>query len=574
MTLGSDIIAKNKGLVFVSVLMVISDIIFILINYNSALTALESDIREWAQQTESQFNMTLVNKSISMQQLATFVANDSRVISLFKRGKEAVEAEGGGPGKKDAADLRFRLFDLVNPSWKQMSKSYDVRQLHFHLGPGSTSFLRVHRPEKFGDNMDDVRYTIVDANQTLKPTRGFETGRVYSGIRGVTPVFYRDEVSGINEHIGALEAGTSFSVLLESLRQNLDSDVAVLLTEEHIHNNMWKDFIDEHFTADLRLEDFFIEQTTHVNIKTVLSDNKVKKILKTHGSAFLKSHPPLQVCSFPLRDYNGTKNLSLPDCGSVVIWKDASLKWEAFNRSFYSNVVYAVLALFIIEILLFFSWMFSKRKLQKVIATKTSDLNESKKQLETTVELLTKKETELIEANRQLEDMASLDGLTQIPNRRIFDEYIKKVWGLQSRTHTELSVILCDIDFFKTYNDTYGHQAGDECLRLIAKAMSTSIKRSADLIARYGGEEFVAVLPETDLKQAGFVAGRIQRSVEKLKLPHDGSTVKEYVTLSIGIASVIPTFEFSYENLIKNADMAMYQAKREGRNRIVAYRDD
>ncbi len=188
-----------------------------------------------------------------------------------------------------------------------------------------------------------------------------------------------------------------------------------------------------------------------------------------------------------------------------------------------------------------------------------------------TLGLLEQKEAQLIEANKRLAQMASLDALTGIPNRRVLDDYIKKVWGLQARSKTELSVIFCDIDYFKKYNDIYGHPLGDTCLKRIAGCLASTIKRSGDLIARYGGEEFLAVLPETESEKALFIAQSLQGAVEQLQLPHSGSLVSDYVTLSIGVASAIPGSETSHEMLIKKADTALYQAKEEGRNKIVVY---
>nr|WP_320191782.1 diguanylate cyclase [uncultured Desulfobacter sp.] len=190
-----------------------------------------------------------------------------------------------------------------------------------------------------------------------------------------------------------------------------------------------------------------------------------------------------------------------------------------------------------------------------------------------TLYLLEQKEAQLLESNRRLKEMASLDALTGIPNRRVFDDYIKKIWGLQARSKNEISVIFCDIDYFKKYNDVYGHPSGDKCLKLVAECLESTVKRSGDLIARYGGEEFLVVLAETKSENALFVAQSLQKAVEQLQLPHSSSLVSDHVTLSIGVASAIPNAEVSHEVLIKHADLALYQAKEEGRNRIVMYQD-
>lgn len=173
---------------------------------------------------------------------------------------------------------------------------------------------------------------------------------------------------------------------------------------------------------------------------------------------------------------------------------------------------------------------------------------------------------ELESTNQLLQKLVSLDGLTHLANRRRFDEYFAQEWQRMTREQAPISLILCDIDFFKLYNDTYGHQAGDECLRQVAQAIDSSVKRPADLVARYGGEEFVVVLPNTHASGGISVAAEIQERVQLLKIPHKGSTISPFVTLSLGIATVIPWCGVSPEILLNTADKALYQAKAAGRN--------
>ena len=172
-------------------------------------------------------------------------------------------------------------------------------------------------------------------------------------------------------------------------------------------------------------------------------------------------------------------------------------------------------------------------------------------------------------ANRELRRLATLDGLTQLANRRWFDEYLSLEWRRMAREKRSLSLILCDVDFFKSYNDEYGHQAGDACLKQVAQAMSPVLKRPADLVARYGGEEFVAILPNTKAEGAVQVAEAIRGEVRQLKIAHVSSNVSQYVTVSLGVSSIVPTQEFSSESLIVAADEALYEAKRQGRDRVV-----
>jgi diguanylate cyclase (GGDEF)-like protein/PAS domain S-box-containing protein len=177
-------------------------------------------------------------------------------------------------------------------------------------------------------------------------------------------------------------------------------------------------------------------------------------------------------------------------------------------------------------------------------------------------------------ANLKLERLATLDELTQLANRRRFDQYLEMEWRRQAREQTPLSLILCDIDSFKSYNDTYGHPGGDECLRQVAGAIGNAVDRSADLVARYGGEEFAVILPNTAIQGAVVVAEHIQLKIAALQLPHAGSQVSQYVTVSLGVASIVPASELVASILISAADQALYEAKRLGRDRIQVYQAD
>ena len=175
---------------------------------------------------------------------------------------------------------------------------------------------------------------------------------------------------------------------------------------------------------------------------------------------------------------------------------------------------------------------------------------------------------QLEEANRELQRIASLDGLTHVANRRRFDEYLAQEWRRLVREQEPISLIFCDIDCFKIYNDTYGHQAGDSCLRQVAGAIRLMLKRSTDLVARYGGEEFALILPNTPSAGAGYIAESIRSMVKSLEIVHVHSPVSPYVTLSLGVASMVPSLTSSPAALITAADEALYQAKKEGRDRV------
>ncbi|MBF0423070.1 MAG: PleD family two-component system response regulator [Magnetococcales bacterium] len=180
-----------------------------------------------------------------------------------------------------------------------------------------------------------------------------------------------------------------------------------------------------------------------------------------------------------------------------------------------------------------------------------------------------KTHVELKLQNDMLKQLASQDGLTGIANRRRLDEFLNHEWGRAIRQgNSNLAVIFIDVDYFKKYNDHYGHQAGDECLKQIAAALAAGMERKTDLVARYGGEEFACVLPNTSLQGAIHKAEQIQRSIASLHIPHQLSDVSDVVTLSMGVASLVPRKENKIETLINAADQMLYAAKRGGRNQV------
>ncbi|MDZ8106608.1 MAG: EAL domain-containing protein [Nostoc sp. DedQUE12a] len=176
---------------------------------------------------------------------------------------------------------------------------------------------------------------------------------------------------------------------------------------------------------------------------------------------------------------------------------------------------------------------------------------------------------QLQQANQELQRLASSDGLTQVANRRCFDNTFNAEWQKLAREQASLSLILCDVDYFKLYNDTHGHLAGDDALRHVAKVISQTVKHPNDLVARYGGEEFAVILPNTNSEEAIAVAKEIQTNISALQLPHPNSQVSEFITLSLGVATITPHSQSSPATLIAAADQGLYQAKAQGRNCVV-----
>jgi diguanylate cyclase (GGDEF)-like protein/PAS domain S-box-containing protein len=178
------------------------------------------------------------------------------------------------------------------------------------------------------------------------------------------------------------------------------------------------------------------------------------------------------------------------------------------------------------------------------------------------------KEENLLKTNERLQYLSNYDSLTDIPNRRYFEQTFKDEWNRTMRQCLSLSLLMIDIDNFKKYNDFYGHQAGDSCIQQIAKAIKRTLKKPGDFVARYGGEEFVVLLPETDLKGAQYIGESLLSTMKKLQIPTEVSEISDYVTLSIGCTSLVPSDQHKPEELIKQADINLYLAKEAGKNQV------
>jgi len=188
---------------------------------------------------------------------------------------------------------------------------------------------------------------------------------------------------------------------------------------------------------------------------------------------------------------------------------------------------------------------------------------------EAALKALQQEKKKLAAANLELERISSMDGLTGIANRRCFDMAFDREWRRAMRETEPLSLIMCDVDFFKQYNDCYGHQPGDECLKLVAASLAEAMHRPTDLVARFGGEEFIILLPGTHARGAIKIAEHIRQAVLDLQLPHEKSAVHDCVTISLGAATVAPMLKHKSGELLLAADKALYSAKQAGRNQLI-----
>ena len=373
---------STKILLFLSLFIACSDGTFVYINYRSAKDALDMSLDRQGQEYQQSFQLSLDDIETTMALMATYVSSDPRVQELYRQGVEAVRREGGGPGGPEAARLRQELFDLVQPGWREVTEKYKVRQLHFHLGPGSTSFLRVHKQMRFGDNMDRCRFTVVDVNNKYGTVTGFETGRVISGIRGVVPMFGIDPETGGYIHTGALEAGTSFSTILPDLSHTLHAGLAVLLTEEHVTANVWPEMMSRAFKDTTRHEGFLVEAAHGPAKQQVLDTEKLARLYQEPGTVLVDLDGiPHALTGFHLRDFRGKNDPELPPVGLVLIWTGAASEVAAFQNAVWTNIFFAMVGFCIVEILLFLAVRLITRHLEREVRLRTQQLHQAQDKL-------------------------------------------------------------------------------------------------------------------------------------------------------------------------------------------------
>ncbi|MEM9136004.1 MAG: diguanylate cyclase [Cyanobacteria bacterium P01_F01_bin.42] len=221
------------------------------------------------------------------------------------------------------------------------------------------------------------------------------------------------------------------------------------------------------------------------------------------------------------------------------------------------------------------------QELERQVELRTQELQEKNRRLEQEIKArmqtqrrLESVNNQLDKANRKLSFWANFDELTTLSNRRCFDKYLGQLWRQAFRDQNPICIVLADIDYFKQYNDNYGHLAGDECLKKVGLAFRDIVERPLDLAARYGGEEFVVVLHDTDMDGGEVVAERLRAAIQELKLPHKYSSVSDYISMSFGVSALVPSPKMSHEALLARADGALYRAKQAGRNQVLQHQSE
>jgi diguanylate cyclase (GGDEF)-like protein len=428
--------------------------------------------------------------------------------------------------KQELAKLRGKLFSQLSTTYKYMHK-YNVRQLHFHL-PNSVSFLRFHKPKKFGDSLVGVRATLEYVNECKTPISAFEEGRIFNGFRNVYPMYKG------RKFVGTVEISFSFDAMQETL-SNIDStSYLFIIKSDIVEKKVFQDEKLNYKKSEFKAYDYdksTLKDTMQIGLKEMFTINsKISEEVQNRldkgdlFSLYFKSEEVYQNHSIII-SFDPVKNLDDKVVAYIIHYEFGDfidIILSNLSILFWILTLLAVLLSIILSLILF-----GEKKKQKAI-----------------------------------HNFAVHDALTGIYNRYGINEILNQKISEYSRTGVNMSIIFFDIDFFKRINDTYGHDIGDYVLENIAKIVSDEI-RSSDVFARWGGEEFIVFLPNTELKSAIMVAEKLRKSIEQ----HAFNNI-ETITCSFGVTTLKK--DDTKTSFLKRADELLYRAKESGRNCVIS----
>lgn len=392
---------------------------------------------------------------------------------------------------------RQKLFDYHEQTYKTLT-NHNIKQFHFHL-PNMDSFLRFHKPEKYGDNLKNIRESIAIVNKTKEAVFGFENGKIFSGFRNVYPIF------NAQRFLGTIEISFSFTYLQNLLGQEKDENYLLLLKKSYVKEKTYDD-------------DFKLYYKECVNPRYVIE----KKLIKNcdqfgHFINALKKIKRYEKRALYLNDLLisiiPVNNFKDQEVGYIISFKHSDTVPNLQSHSEHAQLLYLISGIFLIFILLIIKHLF------------------------TTIE------------------HSEYDDLTGIYNRKGFKKALAKYFDKQNGT-----LLMFDLDHFKSINDNFGHNTGDEVLKTVASIIKENIRKE-DILCRWGGEEFILFLPHTRLDTASMRAEKIRQRIDNYLF--EGV---RHTTLSSGIAE--QNDDLDLEALVKRADQKLYQAKEEGRNRV------
>jgi len=440
------------------------------------------------------------------------------IVSILER------ADKAEPAERDR--LRQELYRMLEPSYLRL-KRFNLYQFHFHL-PGAISFLRFHQPDKFGDNLWDVRLDVAQANLVREPVSGFEVGRLKEGFRNVFPILKDEKL------IATVEISYSAKAIKDYIEAISPTTVIILYPADIIEQHMWKEARRKNFRKSAISENYYVSRRFFASSedevippdeiyefnRCLSRDPSVQEGLRSHRSfsSFLTKNGNDYLATFL-----NIENLEGDHAGYIVFFRKDTFQ-RAMERGFWQRVLLGWMGS-----LLFLMLLGYYHRLQ-------------------------------LQSKKQLEFLASTDLLTGIYNRRQLLLLLEQAIRLAHRHRRPLSLIFFDIDYFKAVNDQYGHEIGDAILKEVAELVKGAIRQS-DIFGRWGGEEFIVVLHDCSQEEAAKKAEALRRLIA-------GHTFSNGIrlTCSFGVAGLKDDEDSG--SLIRRADEALYRAKQHGRNRV------
>jgi len=453
------------------------------------------------------------------------VADNTFLLDINIPEVKKILKDAQNPLKRDKA--RKQLYKLLEPKYELMKKA-GTRQLHFHL-PNAISFLRFHRPSKYGDSLIGIRYSIELVNKTKKVVRGFEEGRIVNGFRNVYPIFDH------KKFLGTVEISYSLKAFIKNMTKIQTGYYGLLIKNSVIDKKVWKDE-QEHYEPSLMAPAYSWDKESLLFMFSALQDfnnsdlKKAEKKLAPIIAQKLKTKKDFLI-NFACKHGNCILifkyiyNIQKKPVAIFVVTKHdnfAQMQKETLFTLAFGGFVLALLSSF-----LFFIYL-----------KKNHDFT------------------------HYLQHQSITDPLTDLLNRRGFLNIVTPYIQSIKYNKNPFSILFLDIDHFKQINDKYGHEVGDEVLKTLSKLLRQTLRRS-DIITRWGGEEFIIFLKDTPLESAIQIAEKLRQSIEK----YTNTNLPQF-TISVGVSQ---NTNETLENTIERADEALYRAKKSGRNKVEVY---
>ncbi len=463
-----------------------------------------------------QFHAVKSAYNLLAQSVFDNIINKEHIVSLIKRANAADDTE--------KVHLRNELYTELLPLYENL-KRQNVRQFHFHL-KNSVSFLRFHRPEKYGDSLETIRYSIDKVNRTKREAFGFEEGRIFNGFRHVFPLFYEEKFAG------TVEMSYSFNAIKMEEAKRYPAYHSFMLNKHIVFDKVWEEERDNYISSVLSPE--YLHDKATINQKTengfsLALIEHINEAIATESAERVKSQESFILDTELMGEHYivifiPINNVEKKQVAYYISYeKDPTLK--IMKKTCRLEIIISAIASLILAVLLVLYVLSQKR------------------------------------THKALELLATTDPLTNLANRNKLNILLEKAMQFSIRYKLPLSVIFFDIDDFKKINDSQGHDAGDTVLITVSKLISEQL-RSSDIFARWGGEEFIILLPETPHKDAKMLAERYRKLIQQYKFLPDIT-----VTCSFGVTQLRD--DDDENSLLKRVDNALYSAKNHGKNIVV-----